>query len=221
MISEPSFKPSAYLFTAVIWAACNPLCAAPINSPGDLSANATAIDFEAFTAGTLEPISNGFATIRSSAGNQTVHAQGFTQFPSVFGGQYFGFDVTSYSIEFSQPVSEFGMGVFDPNSGGNVLRALDSDDNVLEFVTSAPGDEFFPTGPVGGVFSTFVGFTRQTADIARVELINVGGGEILGIDTVTYAAVPEPTSVSIFAVASVGFLWTRRRNRRYHAHTHR
>lgn len=66
-------------------------------------------------------------------------------------------------------VSEFGMGVFDLNYTGNTLTAYDINNNIIENITSNVDPEF-PVGIPGGTFSTFLGFSRITNDIAWAEL---------------------------------------------------
>jgi hypothetical protein len=178
--------------------------AASINSPGALNPGATVIDFESFGVGTPQPITSGGLTITSSGG-AVVLAQAFTQFPGIFEGRYFGQGNFNYFIDFAQPVAQFGMGIFDPNFNGNVLRALDASNQVLESVTSSSAA--FPTGPTGGSFSTFVGFVRPSNDIKRIELLGAPG-DLLGIDTVTSFAIPqpipEPSSLILLLVGIIG-----------------
>jgi len=172
---------------------------APISNPGDLTAGATIITFDEFAVGTQEPLSLGIVTITSSAGNQQVRAQGFTQHPGIFEGQYFGFKATNFIIDFSQPIQEFGMGIFDPNFSSTKLQAFDSANNLLEQLT--------PTlGPPGGSQSDFAGFIRNSADISRIVLSQ--SGDLLGIDNVSYnvsaSAVPVPAAVWLFGSGLIG-----------------
>ena len=187
--------------------------AAIVASPSALHPASTLIDFNSIPVGTLEPIVSGNATITTfdrpatSPGPQAVAAPlpHQTAHPGIFSGNYFAPGPHHFLIEFNAPVSQVGLGVHDPNFAGNELLAFDSSGNLLEGVAS------ILTGPVGGSFSTFVGFVRPTADIAYVELHNAPG-DWLGIDNVMYfsgggtGAVPEPSSLAILGIvgASLG-----------------
>tara|TARA_R110000787_G_scaffold14819_36_gene45648 strand:- start:209 stop:907 length:699 start_codon:yes stop_codon:yes gene_type:complete len=194
--------------------------AAPIGAPGDLTPGNNVITFEEFALGTVGPITFGGVTISASSANPS-HGQvrqsfgAFVQHPGILENQFFGFNSPTYSIHFNGGfVQEFGLGVFDPNFDNNHLIAYDYYGNELERVTSAAGDPLFPTGPLGGNFSTFVGFKRNTADIYRVDLVSLPG-DLLGLDTVTYSnvQVPEPAAglVLLGGLAALGF-WRRQRN---------
>ncbi|NKB19988.1 MAG: PEP-CTERM sorting domain-containing protein [Alphaproteobacteria bacterium] len=213
------------IFIALLFSKLTSAYAVPFNGTGGFSLPTTIIDFESFAQGTAQPsntdlsISAEFpgAPAGSQASGVVVRSQGFTQFPNIFEGQYYGFAAANYFIQFNGTVQEFGMGVFDPNFTGNVLVAYDILGNELERVTSDVDPEF-PTGSPGGNFSTFVGFSRATADINRIELL-VSGNDVLGIDTVTYSplqaasSVPEPTTGIVFLSSLIGFQYVRRRNR--------
>lgn len=201
-----------------------PVIASPITSPAGLNPAKTVIDFEAYTLGTLGPISNSGATISSSISAAVASSLGYTQYPGIVTGNIFGFNANvSFFIDFAQPVSEFGMGVFDVNFPGtypgygtvtvfNTLRALDAGNNVLESINSGTAD--FPVGPPGGTFSTFVGFARASNDIKRIELIGAAG-DLLGIDNVSFyrslnGSVPEPGTLALLAAALIGLASYRR-----------
>jgi len=88
----------------------------------------------------------------------------------------------------------------------------------LERVTSGTDAEF-QTGPIGGSFSTFVGFTRDAADIKTIRLSHASA-DVLGIDNVTYSAlvpatvnddVPEPGTGLIFLGSLLGLGLLKRR----------
>lgn len=185
--------------------------AASINSPAALNAGSSKIDFEspAYPSGASSPITDGFATVTVSIG--TVQPLNYTQNPGIFDGQWLvgGGD---YVIEFSQPVAEFGMGIFDANLAGNVLRVLNGSNVELERLTSVT-DAHFPVGPTGGVFSSFAGFKRAANDIKRVELLLVG--DYIGIDNITYfvtdqapASAPEPAAFGLALAALFTFVIT-------------
>lgn len=195
-----------------------PLFSAPISDPGQLEPTATIIDFESFAVGTTEPIVIDGVTITddNTSVTSSIRAQAWTQYPGIFEGQYFGLGTgdRGYIIEFNAPIAQFGMGIFDPNLTGNVLRALDSGGNVLEQLISNIDPEF-PVGPTGGVFSTFVGFVRQQNDIKRIELIHVAG-DWLAIDTVSYSrVVPIPAAFWLFVTGLLSLFGFEKLNRVY------
>ena len=179
---------------------------APISDPSQLSALATIIDFESVPVHTAEPIVIGGVTITDDNPLVTsgIQPQQWTQFPGIFEGQFFGTGQgdRGYVIEFESPVAQFGMGIFDPNFTGNVLRALDSSNNELEQLVSNVDPEF-PVGPPGGGFSTFAGFSRSQNDIKRIELTHVAG-DWLAIDNVSYHVVPIPAAVWLLASGLLG-----------------
>ena len=97
---------------------------------------------------------------------------------------------TAILITFTgEPVKEFLLGWGDPNFPGNFLRAYDASDNLLEEID-------IPTGPINGVFATWVGFKRAVPDIARV-LVQSANGDDYVIDNIHYntVAVPPPVCV--------------------------
>jgi hypothetical protein len=109
------------------------------------------------------------------------------------------------------------MGIFDPNFTGNILIAYDAFGNELERVTSSTDPEY-TTGSPGDIFSTFVGFSRTSADINRIELLSASA-DVLGIDNVSYTAleeapnIPEPSTGLVFISSLIGFQYFRRKNR--------
>lgn len=193
--------------------------AIPISSPSQLNSGSTIITFEELPSGTSEPVTINNVTFIDNNADVTsgIQSQNWTQYPGIFEGQYFGVGTgdRGFIINFNgDTVSEFGMGVFDPNFTGNILTAYDINNNVLETLTSNVDVEF-PVGPVGGFFSTFVGFTRSSSDIAWLELTNVPG-DWLAIDTVTFfgstaIGVPEPTTLALLAIGLVGIGYRRRK----------
>lgn len=203
--------------------------AAVVGDPSALNPASIVIDFESLPVGTPEPIIVGGVTISTFDREGTnapreVAAQRSTQYPGIFEGQFFGMGRHDFRIEFATPVSQAGLGVFDPNYDGNALLAFDAMGDLIDIAVSAAGDPNFPTGPVGGSHSTFVGFVRPTADIARIELWNIfnqaeGKTDLLGIDTIRYFAnggtgvIPEPGSVALLAIGCLGLGAVRYRQR--------
>jgi hypothetical protein len=196
---------ASLLLVAALWA--QTVKAAPIFSPGALDPGATIIDFESMTLGTTVPITDGQVVIDSPTGSMKILPQGYTQYPGVFEGQYLGQWPTTFTFDFANPVSEFGVGVFDPNYPNTNLAAYDSQGGLLE------PQIFVPTGSPGGGWSTFVGFVRANADIAQV-VLTAQSGDLIGIDNVTYfreAAVPAPALLALLLVGLVGLAAARRR----------
>ena len=215
---------------AAIFAACfsvSPSIAVPFAGTGGFTQSTTVIDFEGFALGTQTPTTadvtihaefDGFPYPEFVPGNVVVRPEGFTQHAGIFEGQYYGHDTVNFVIEFNGLVQEFGVGIFDPNFAGNALVAYDIFGNELERVTTGVDAEF-QTGPIGATFSTFVGFTRDTADIKSVRLLRAEG-DLLGIDNVTYSAlipatvndnVPEPGTGLVFLGSLLGLSLLRRK----------
>ncbi|MEM8790710.1 MAG: Ig-like domain-containing protein [Pseudomonadota bacterium] len=150
----------------------------------DLSGNTIAgfLGFDEFAPGTLEPVSDGFVTVTSGGGNQQVQNQAFAQFPGVFEGNFFGFAAGQFFIDFEAPVDFVSFGLFDPNTAGGTVSALDVNGNTiqtLEFGTD------IPLGPPGGSFSTPVAFSGDGVGISRIEVSTIGG-DLTAIDSIFY-----------------------------------
>jgi hypothetical protein len=64
--------------------------------------------------------------------------------------------VTNFNFDFANSVSQFGVGVFDPNFNGTNIAAYDSQGALLEPAVQ------IPTGPTGGSHSAFFGFAGPT-----------------------------------------------------------
>ena len=186
--------------------------ATPITSPSSL-AGGIIVDFESFALGTTGPIVTSGMTISVTPATAGVFSSltslgyALQQYPGIMTGNVFGVaSEVTYSIVFDNPVSTFGMGVLDPNFPGfgsnarNRLTAYDANGTVLEFTESGTPD--FPTGPQGGNFSTYVGFTYPTAEIKRIELMGAPG-EWTGIDNVGYIpSNPVPGPLPVLGVAA-------------------
>ncbi len=185
-----------------------------ITHPSQLHPNSQIQTFESYSVGTATPLTFGIATLSTNF-PASVKAQQYTQHPGIYEGKYVGssFGIgENFFIDFSTPVSQFGMGILDVNYDGNVFRALDANNNVLESVVSSSTNPDFLTGPTGGSYSLFIGFKRPTNDISRIELLPISL-DFMAIDTVTYyaKAIPEP-SAALFCLTALGlYVATRRR----------
>lgn len=195
---------------------CPFLKADVIASPSQLHQDTIIQTFESYSVGTSLPLSFGIATLSSNI-NMSVQAPAYSQWSGIFEGKWVGASGgagQNFYIDFSTPVSQFGMGILDVNLDGNVLRALDVNNNVLESVTSSSTNPDFPTGSSGGGYSLFIGFVRNSNDIARIELLPTAN-DYMGIDTVSYyvTAIPEPNALALCLPALGLFLAKRRRPR--------
>src|SRR6056297_1949204 len=132
--------------------------AAPVTIPSDFTPDAVET-FEGIALNTSGPIITGPMTV--DAPGWLVRAQGFTQYPGIFEGQYFGQSAVTVTITFATDMQAVGFGLFDPNFSGTKVEAFDRSGTLLESV-------FPPTGPTGGGFSTFTGVQRATAEIASI-----------------------------------------------------
>lgn len=187
-----------WLLIAVHALVATPLAAATISSPGTFTPTQAIVDFEAFAPGTLGPITVGDMTV-SGAIAQRVNGQGFTQFPGIFEGNYFGFAGTDYTIAFAVDVTHVGFGLFDPNSPDIDIQALDRGGNVLESFSP-------PTGPTGGSFSTYVGFARTIGDIASVRVLQPRGFDLLAVDSIAWRVASATPPVSEVPLPAAGWL---------------
>ena len=182
-----------------------PVAATPITSPGSLDPASTIIDFQT-TPGDPEPFSDAFATITSSTENAVVRS-GFDDNPGVKEGLWFGcpsIDACSYTIAFPTGVSEFGLGVVNAQLAGTILRILNGNGDVLEetaILTKPPDD------------SSYHGFIRSANEIMRAELI-APAFSFVGMDNVSYYAVPSPATVGLLSsgLLALGLLGRRRGN---------
>jgi hypothetical protein len=187
--------------------------AALISSPGEIDSPKTVIDFEGVPLGTYgteaTPIQQGGATIYDNNSGAKVTTF-LTPNDSFVSGQYFGFSPSDFIIKFSQPVSQFGLGIFGSSYHHNQLIAYDAAGNTLES-SDLDGDH--------DTSSIFAGFKRTQADIAKIILINdwgyIGGGnpDSIGIDNITFfrpTTVPLPPSVFLLGSGLLGLLGWRR-----------
>ncbi|MBL9120874.1 MAG: hypothetical protein JNL80_13265 [Phycisphaerae bacterium] len=164
--------------------------AAVIVSPDQLDPSSAVIDFESLSIGPVtNPLVIGDITFSSGPGLGIVSVLGYpangtevfgaTLQPLPSGGFSGGGGYTPITITFARPASQVLFAWFDPNFGGNVAQALDSDGAVLEVGA-------VQTGPPGGCCAAYIGFVRSTADIASVRVVPAGTGDVYSIDNVHY-----------------------------------
>ncbi len=205
-----------------------PAHAEHIVDPNALHPNAVTTNFESIAPGTPVPIYDGFMLITTSplsAVTVLAHRPGDVQVSRVFEGNFVGHNEVDWLISFDAPVSQFGMGIFDPNYAGNVLRALDASGNILEEVIS--GSTEFPISGSANTLAVYLGFIRPTNDISRIELIHAHPngqytGDHLSIDNVAYYVTPSnvvPCPNSAVCLVGVGVMvfggrWLTQRRRR-------
>lgn len=115
----------------------------------------------------------------------------------------------NFLIDFSVDVSDVGFGLFDPNFSTTIVRAFDRGGDLLEALNP-------PTGPIGGTFSTYVGFSRTQGDIAQVVVEQFG--DLLGVDNISWrvadiAPVPLPAAGWLMVAAFAGLAGLKRGRR--------
>jgi hypothetical protein len=83
------------------------------------------------------------------------------------------------SIIFDPPVSEVGMGWWDPNVAGGILRVFDVNTQLLEQIA-------VPVQPPGGGGASFVGIRRATRDIALAVIFPGGSVDTYALDNISF-----------------------------------
>jgi len=85
----------------------------------------------------------------------------------------------STSIIFDPPVSEVGLGWWDPNVAGGVLRVYNAGTQLLEEIA-------VPVQPPGGGGASFVGIRRPTREIALAIVFPGGSSDTYALDNISY-----------------------------------
>jgi hypothetical protein len=182
--------------------------ASPITLQTQLGDETVLIDFESFTNGQALP--NGFTIENAMFSSLTGNL-------SILDVTHWGVDATLVShnalfpggepdsaivIDFLDPVAQFFLGWGDPSFSGNYLRAFDASGLLLE-ESSIPFSS-------AGTIAVGAGFSRNTADIARVLVQPVQplpSGDDYVIDNIRYNTapahkVPEPSSTMLLALGA-------------------
>ena len=166
---------------------------AAITSPSELTSSSTIIDFEelprAQTVG--NPLVIEGVTFSSPAGLSSRDIRGFSANGSEVEGnvlhpisspEFNGTIYPTLTISFDIPVAEALLGWWDPNFEGNVLKAFDVNGELIE-------EAAVELGPSGGVHAAWIGFSRDVADIASLEVTPPtldAGTDVYGIDNLHF-----------------------------------
>jgi hypothetical protein len=163
-------------------------CAEPLTSPSQLSSTNSIINFEGYPLGPLGVIvtvqcntfgtPSGFSIVDLSAQpyvGPLVGGRGLHPLPGAIGSGLY----VNTSISFNPPVSEVGLGWWDPTTTGNVLRVYDSNTQFLEQIT-------VPQQPPGGGGASFVGIRRPTREIAYAICFPGNSNDTYVIDNISF-----------------------------------
>jgi hypothetical protein len=83
------------------------------------------------------------------------------------------------SIVFDPPVSEVGLGWWDPNVAGGVLRVFNLSTQLLEEIA-------VPVHPPGGGGASFVGIRRPTREIALAVVFPGAANDTYALDNISF-----------------------------------
>lgn len=83
------------------------------------------------------------------------------------------------SIVFNPPVSEVGLGCWDPNIAGGLFRVFNANSQLLEQVV-------VPVQPVGGAGASFVGIRRPTREITLAVFFPGASTDSYALDNISF-----------------------------------
>ncbi len=163
-------------------------CAEPLTSPSQLSAGNALVTFEAYALGPVGVVlqvgcqrfscPQGMSIVDLSTqpySGPLVGGHALHPLPGAIGSGVY----INTSIVFDPPVSEVGLGWWDCNTPGAVLRVYDSGGAFLEEIA-------VPTTPAGGGGASFVGIRRPTAQIALAICFPGSAADTYVIDNVSF-----------------------------------
>lgn len=179
---------SLSLCGAALLAAAGTALAEPLTSPSQLSPSNSLLSFSGIPLGPLGVINviqcvrfsspQGLSIVDLSSqpySGPLVSGPALHPIPGAIGSGIY----TNVSIFFDPPVSEVGLGWWDPNTAGNLLRVYTTSGTFLEDIT-------VPAQPSGGGGASFVGIRRPTAEIGIVVCFPGASSDSYAIDNISY-----------------------------------
>jgi len=144
-------------------------------------------------------------TITGSQNLDVINTDGFgasITFPDFVDGPALGIRPGSaggtLTLTFAVPVSQVGLGIFDPNFAGTMVQFYGIGDVLL-------ATEALDLFPPGGSGADYVGLVPPPlVGITRV-VVTAAPGDHLWIDNVAYG-VPEPGTLALLAAALLGLV---------------
>jgi hypothetical protein len=170
--------------------------------------------FLALTPTTTDLSLTGFSTMFGSASGSAVNVQVWTR-----PGSYTGFTTSNAGWTLSETVAGTSAGTATLSSTINLatpitLPAGTTTSVYLHSTTSGGGIRYFGTGTTSNINFSNADLALLT-NISRTGAVAFGGTQntpraFTGVLTYT-PAVPEPTSLGVIGIATVGGFWLRRR----------
>lgn len=187
-----------------------------LTSASQLSPTNTLIDFTSSSIGPAgNPLTIGGVQFLSSTVLHIEDVSIYSPTPEVAGkllrtGHPTSIGTAQYvdiRMDFSAPISEIGLGWWDPNFAGNELRVYDSANILLETAV-------LPTVTVGGGSAVFRGISRSSNDIAYAIARISSPNDVYGLDNISYGgarSVPEATAtLPLLSLSLIGLAFVRR-----------